>query len=66
MNFHCYLLNIDEISKEEFEKATENKKFFWEEYILPKYPNAVVEQIRTEARISPIPVWDPVLYEGRR
>lgn len=66
MDFHCYLLNIDEISKEEFERATENKKFFWEEYILPKYPNAVVEEIRTEARISPIPVWDPALYEDRR
>lgn len=63
LNFHEYLLSIGEISELEFEKAVSGKRHFWDEYILPKYPDLMVREIQDEAAASPIPIWDPKRYE---
>ena len=63
ISFHHYLKDVDEISQDEFDKATAYKKHFWQSYVLPKYPVALVEEIRQEAKLNPIDVWDPKSFE---
>ena len=66
VNFYDYLLAIREISKDEYEAAVSEKKYIWMKYILPKYPDSLVNELREEAVESPIPIWDPRLYEDNR
>lgn len=64
--FHDYLLQAGDINDKQYQNATTEKKFIWENYILPKYDRDLVEKIRTESICSPIPVWDVSLYEKAR
>ena len=66
LNFHKYLLDVGEISEKEFIKATTHKINFWETYVLPKYPAGLVEEIKLEAILNPIDVWDPKTFEVQR
>ncbi|WP_286988555.1 phage integrase SAM-like domain-containing protein [Cobetia sp.] len=66
INFHDYLLTIGEISTQEYEKSVSDKIYFWDEYILKKYPETLVRDLKEEARTSPIPVWDPKRYEDEK
>lgn len=64
INFHDYLLQIGDLTELEHGKAVSEKRFIWEGYILKKYDADVVERIRSDALLSPIPEWDVSLYEG--
>lgn len=66
LNFHDYLLAIGEVSEQEFDKAVSDKRHFWNEYILPKYPDSLVRHLKAEAEASPISIWDPKRYEDER
>lgn len=66
IGFHDYLLQAGDITDSEYRKAVSEKRFVWENYILVKYDSSVIERIRSEALVSPIPEWDISLYEGRR
>jgi len=64
--FHDFLLTINEISEKEYDKVISYKKHFWSRYILPKYPDALLESLMAEAKSSPIPIWDPKCYEDTK
>ncbi|MGK0547420.1 hypothetical protein ACSEE7_18175, partial [Halomonas cupida] len=66
INFHDHLLATGEISEQEFDKAVSGKKHFWDKYILQKYPKYFVRELKAEAEASPIPIWDPKLYEDNK
>ncbi|MNJ19439.1 site-specific tyrosine recombinase XerC [compost metagenome] len=61
--FHDHLLHVGDISEMEFSQAVSEKKYFWETYILTKYPQDVVQRIATDALRSPIEAWDIAKYE---
>ncbi|MBT4860825.1 MAG: hypothetical protein HON46_08475 [Gammaproteobacteria bacterium] len=63
INFYTHLLDVGDINQEEFDNATNEKKFIWQKYILPKYSKAVVDRLTIEAQHSPFPVWDIAVYE---
>lgn len=62
--FHDYLLQVGDITDDEYSKAASEKKFIWTEYILPKYDTELIERIKTDAQLHPTPVWDISIYEG--
>lgn len=64
--FHEHLLSVGDIGELEFSQAVGEKRFFWETYILPKYPEGVVQRIATEALRAPIEVWDTAKYEQEK
>ncbi|WP_193384580.1 hypothetical protein [Stutzerimonas stutzeri] len=64
--FHDYLLQAGDITDLEHRKATSEKRFIWENYILVKYDSGVIERIRSEALTFPILEWDISLYEERK
>jgi len=64
--FHDYLLQAGDITDLEHRKATSEKRFIWENYILVKYDSGVIERIRSEALTFPLLEWDISLYEERK
>ncbi|MBH3455476.1 tyrosine-type recombinase/integrase [Pseudomonas monteilii] len=66
VGFHEHLLSVGDIGELEFSQAIGEKRFFWETYILPKYPQSVVQRIATEALRAPIEAWDIAKYEQEK
>lgn len=63
ITFHEHLLNIGDIDEVEFSKAVSEKKYFWDVYILPKYPADVLQRLRADANREPFEPWDISIYE---
>lgn len=64
MIFYQFLFDIGDITESEFESCTDEKKHYWETYILPKYDSSIVHRIRIEAANNPYPQWDTAKYDG--
>ncbi|NNB52786.1 integrase [Pseudomonas fragi] len=64
--FHDYLLDSGDIDEKEYRSAISEKRFIWTEYILPKYSKSLIEKMKTEASVSPIPEWDISNYENNK
>jgi len=63
LNFHEHLFNVGEISETDLKKTTEYKRSFWNTFILPKYPDKLLQDIEDSAQRNPCPEWDIVKYE---
>lgn len=61
--FHDHLLRVGDINDAEYSQAVSEKRYFWETYIFPRYPEDLVQRIATDARRSPIEAWDIDKYE---
>ncbi|MEE6443606.1 MULTISPECIES: hypothetical protein [Pseudomonas] len=61
--FHEHLLNVGDIDEVQFSQAVGEKKFIWETYIFPKYPQSVIQRIATDAFRFPLEAWDITRYE---
>ncbi|WP_198324793.1 site-specific integrase [Marinobacter nauticus] len=63
LKFHEHLFSVGDISEQDLRKATEYKSSFWSSYILPKYPDIMLQDIEESAKRDPCPEWDIVKYE---
>lgn len=57
--YHEQLMEAGMITEDEYRKATIEKRFMWENHILPRYSPEVIKSVRSDAGLNPIGIWSP-------
>lgn len=61
MRYHEQLMEAGMISVDEYQKATDEKRFMWGTHILPRYSPGVIQSVSADADLNPIGIWSPTV-----